>query len=118
MSQTIITMETGKAPHVARGTKRKNMQRCTDPSVDVGGSVCACIPCGAHSTRGSSDSVEAVDAVQFTWPCPRPQTSLLCPSGTPVSANLSSSPATRSKAPLGERKQMFLKHLRNLDFSL
>ncbi len=46
-----------------------------------------------------AESANLLEANRFTWPCPRPQPSPFYPSGRPISANLSSAPATHNMAP-------------------
>lgn len=66
-----------------------------------------CIPSGSHLV-GKTDNVESANLVktnQVIWPCPPRQPSLFYPSGTPVSASLSSAPATRNTAPEGGQEK-------------
>lgn len=81
-------METGKAPHVSKGTRWKicsffpflfsvpvyesfsAMLLCSE-CVNVG----VCIPGGPTFDWESSDLAEPANVAQFTWPCPRPQPS-------------------------------------------
>lgn len=56
----------------------------------------------SHIGWESSDLVESANLLKadgITWPCPRPQPSPFYPSGMPVSASLSSAPATHNMAP-------------------
>lgn len=106
----IITMETGKAPHVAKGTRAKIcflfifLLKC---ECERG---CSCVFPVVPLACKSSDFAETAKFLKpdrFTWPCPRPQPSLFYPSGMPISASLSSAPATRSMAPEGGHTDRF-----------
>lgn len=107
-----ITMETGKAPHVSRGT---GVKICFSYlfilKLTKSKSFSAKRPC-FQCERGcmsvfpvvsfdweSSDLAETANVAHFTWPCPQQQPSPFYPSGRPISATPSSAPATRDTAP-------------------
>lgn len=46
-----------------------------------------------------AESANSLKTDRFIWPCPRPEPSPFYPSGKPVSASLSSAPATHNMAP-------------------
>lgn len=75
--------------------------------------VCMCFPCGPIWFEFSPDLAESASLLAtdgFTWPCPRPRPFRFYPSGMPISASLSSAPATRNKAPEGGQKGRIWKH--------
>lgn len=74
--------------------------------------VCMCFPCGPIWFEFSPDLAESASLFAtdgFTWPCPRPRPFRFYLSGTPISASLSSAPATRNKAPEGGQKGLIWK---------
>lgn len=75
--------------------------------------VCMCFPRGPIWFEFSPDLAESASLFVtdgFTWPCPRPRPFQFYPWGTPISASLSSAPATRNKAPEGGQKGLIWKH--------
>lgn len=114
----IVTMETGKAPQVAKGTRMKiwffffwqNMRAFLQCGLVLGVNVGVHVySLRSHIGWESSDLVESANLLKadgITWPCPRPQPSPFYPSGMPLSASLSSAPATHNMAPEWGQKKM------------
>lgn len=74
--------------------------------------VCVCIPRGPIwlGKLWFSWVCKFIKTDGFTWPCPRPWPSPFYPSGMPISASLSSAPATHNMAPERGQKGGIWKH--------